>query len=135
METLENTTKTQLTYERLLGNVDSFSNRIKNHPLYSDWLNDVCGFADNINEETCIDFEGLNDHEKLALFIKSYSDNDMCVFKRHCAKYFNWSEYKVAKLVKEINAEKTKYWIDFVPTFNESNGLLSGKGYQFFNVA
>lgn len=86
--------------------------------------------ADTLEKETNIDFSGLSDAEKMALYIYVFECNDTCVFVRTICRYFGWSRYKVVMLRKQINEnKKLNYHIDIVPTFNESNGLLSGNGY------
>jgi hypothetical protein len=115
--------------DKLLKNIDSFKTRIAYYKF-----DGVRTFADSNIEEDSIDFSGLNEHEQLALLIYAYTLSDLCVFKRYCASYFGWEPLKVAKLVREINAEKENYWIDIDATFDQKTGLLSGKGYQFHQV-
>jgi len=116
--------------EKKINNLSSFNNRISKLPIYSGWFNTDCGFKDSYKEETEADFSGLNDHEKLALYVYAYTKIEMAVFKRGIINYFGWTNYKVRKIVREINANETDCHIDIVSTFSEDTGLLSGKGYQ-----
>lgn len=114
--------------ENILTDYQSFRARIKSKP-FSISLENLEYGSSSIFEEAEIDFGGLSDSEKLACFLYSYYLKDMCVFKKHIMRYFNWSSYKVRKLVKEINSNKCNYYIEYVPTRDEDTGLLSGKGY------
>jgi len=106
-----------------LNTLSDFSNRCKTTYIYD--------LEDTIKKETNINFSGLSDAEKMALYIYVYECHDMAVFLRTICNYFGWSRYKVRQLRKEINNNKAlNYCIDIVPTFDEENGLLSGKGYQ-----
>ena len=106
-----------------LNTLSDFGNRSKICSIYE--------LADTIEKEANINFSGLSDAEKMALYIYVYECHDMAVFLRTICNYFGWSRYKVRQLRKEINNNKAfNYCIDIVPTFDEENGLLSGKGYQ-----
>jgi len=113
-------------------NVNSFVSRIKANPKYMEFDNNLCLFEDNISEEPVFDFKGLNDHEKLALFVYSFTEQDFVVFKRTIRNYFKWTDYKIRKLRKEINNEKSNYSIDIETCFSEDDGTISGRGYQFY---
>ncbi len=115
---------------KLLKHVDSFNSRIKTTPIYDEWDNII--LKDKISEEPDFDFTDLNDHEKFALFVYAFTENDLVVFKRTVMRYFGWTDYKVKKLRKEINNEKSIYSIDLETCFSEDDGLISGRGYQFF---
>lgn len=112
----------------VLCDVLSFLDRIKKEPFSYSWTHTETGF-NHIFEEVEINYEGLKDAEKLACFLYAYYLKDLCVFKRHVMKHFSWTSYKVKKLIKEINENKCKYYVEYVPTFDEDTGLLSGRGY------
>ena len=105
-----------------LNTLSDFSNRSNITSTYK--------VADTLEKETNIDFSGLSDAEKMALYIYVYECNDLCVFVRTICNYFGWSRYKIKILRKQINSNKSlNYCIDISATFDEENGLLSGKGY------
>jgi len=57
---------------------------------------------DTIKKETNINFSGLSDAEKMALYIYVYECHDMAVFLRTICNYFGWN---MEDLFKE-NMEK-----------------------------
>ncbi len=94
-------------------------------------LTSIYSIADTISEETQIDFSGLSDVEKLALYLYQWDMDDMVVFARTIANYFGWSRYKIRKLRNQINNTKNcNYYIDICTVFSEENGLLAGNGYR-----
>lgn len=106
-----------------LKNLQDFSSRSN--------LTSIYNIADTIANETEIDFSGLSDAEKLALFVYQYDNDDMVVFARTIANYFGWSRYKIRKLRNQINKNPNcNYYIDISPCFSEEDGLIAGNGYQ-----
>lgn len=76
-----------------------------------------------------INYEGLNDHEKLCLLVMSFTRNEHSVYRRTVEKLLGWSAYKVRKIRKEINLSDSKWFIDCEVLFDE-DGQLSGWGYS-----
>lgn len=78
-----------------------------------------------VSEKGKFNFEGCNDLEKLIIYILGWNLSDTCPFKRTISKYFGWTPYKVAKLVKMSDGI-----IQVTAVFDEGTGLLAGKGYN-----
>ena len=97
------------------------------------WYNDTCDFADSVKAEFD-DINSLSDHNKLIVVVWAYTHAEFAVFQRKLCKMFGWSRYKVRKLIREINQHSTEYFIDVVATFDESTGLLSGRGYMMEEI-
>lgn len=108
-------------------NIEIFDKRIKESPSYHRWYNSTCGFNDSNRSEGLIDYEGLDDIDKLHLYIYSWNKSDILPSKCGILKKFGWTNYKLQKLIKESG----KIFIE--PTFDENTGLLSGKGYIYYN--
>lgn len=106
-----------------LGIVD-FKQRVKNKPYYQSWHNGQ--FIDSYRDEGKIDYEGLNDHQKLCLYVYAWNISDILPGKKGILKRFGWTNYKLQKLIKEL-----KGTITTEVTFSEHTGLLSGRGYLY----
>ena len=109
----------------LLGTVD-FDSRIEEKPFYQSWINTYGDFRDSIREEGEINYEGLNDHQRLCLYVYAWNESDILPSKKGLLKRFGWTNYKLQKLIKQLNGK-----IRVQPTFSEETGLLSGCGYFY----
>lgn len=109
----------------LLGTVD-FDGRIEEKPFYTSWTNSYVNFKDSIREEGKIDYNGLNDYQKLCLYVYAWNDSDILPSKKGILKSFGWTNYKLQKLIKQLNGLITTR-----PAFSEETGLLSGSGYFY----
>lgn len=103
-----------------------FNNRIKELPIFESFYNSTCNFNDSISENGIINYDNLSDENKLCLFIYAWNKTDILPSKSNILKTFNWTNYKLQKLIKNLNG-----LIKVYPTFNENTGLLSGRGYFF----
>ena len=101
--------------------------RIKEYPLYDSWFNKDCGFNDSVRNEGILDYSGLNDHEKLCLYVFAWNTCSASIVPRRKAveKKFGWSRSKVQRMFREIPR------LTVVPAFDENTGLLCGSGYEF----
>ncbi len=82
-----------------------------------------------INKTKTINYDGLNDHERFVLYVYSANMDDKCARTRVMMKHFQWSRYKIQKLYRELSP-----LVECVATFNESTGMLSGRGYYFHSA-
>lgn len=110
----------------MLGIVD-FDNRIDKVPYYKTWINSFEGFEDNIKEDGIIDYEGLNEHQKLCLFIYAWNKANILPSKKSLLEKFGWDNSKLQKLIKELNRRVVTR-----PTFNQNTNKLNGSGYYFY---
>jgi hypothetical protein len=110
---------------KLLGTVD-FDSRIEEKPFYTSWYNSDGGFNDSIREEGKINYDGLNDLQKLCLCVYAWNESDILPGKKVLLKRFGWTNYKLQKLIKELNGV-----IKTEPTFDQDTGLLNGRGYFY----
>ncbi len=109
--------------------IEDFKSRIHETPYFHSWHEE-----DSWNEEVhksltndgVIDYEGLNEHEKMFLYIIAWNLNDFCPNRITIMRKFGWTSYKVGKMFKEMKP----YGLESVAVFNERNGLLAGRGYQ-----
>ena len=122
--TVQTTTK-PMAYDALLGTVD-FDSRIKENPFYQSWINTYGDFRDSIRDEGKINYDGLNDHQKLCLYVYAWNTADILPGKKGILKRFGWTNYKLQKLIKELKGAITTE-----ATFSERTGLLSGRGYFY----
>lgn len=109
----------------LLGTVD-FDSRIEEKPFYISWYNSEGGFKDSIREEGKINYDGLNDLQKLCLYVYAWNKSDILPSKRGLLKRFGWTNYKLQKLIRQLNG-----LIRTEPTFDQDTGLLNGRGYFY----
>jgi hypothetical protein len=109
----------------VLGTVD-FDSRIEEKPFYTSWCDGEGDFNHSIVEEGKIDYNGLNDHQKLCLYVYAWNISDVLPGKKEILNRFGWTNYKLQKLIKEL-----KGTITIEPTFSEYTGLLSGRGYLY----
>lgn len=126
MNNLQNNQKSDaapMGYDTLLCTVD-FDKRITEKPFYQSWHNGQ--FQDSIREDGKIDYNGLDDINKLSLYIYAWNKSDILPSKRGILKKFGWTNYKLQKLIKQVGKIRTE------PTFDENTGLLSGRGYFFY---
>lgn len=107
----------------MLTNVD-FNARIKDKPFFTSFHNGQ--FIDSIRDDGIIDYDGLNDHQKLCLYVYAWNSANIFPGKKGILKQFNWTNYKLQKIIKELNGA-----IIAEPTFSEITGLLSGRGYLY----
>ena len=122
-ETKQKNTTKSMAYDALLGTVD-FKQRVKDKPYYTSFHNGQ--FVDSIRDEGKIDYDGLNDHQKLCLYVYAWNTSDILPGKKGILKRFGWTNYKLQKLIKELKGA-----IITEPTFSEHTGLLSGRGYFY----
>ncbi len=119
---MENKTEnTPINYDALLGTVD-FNGRVKDKPCYTSFHNG----HDSIRDEGKINYDGLNDHQKLCLYVYAWNTADILPGKKGILKMFGWTNYKLQKLIKELKGAITTE-----ATFSEDTGLLSGRGYFY----
>lgn len=111
----------------LLCTVD-FDKRIKEKPYYQSWYNTTIQDGDSITDEGDIDYDGLDDINKLCLYIYAWNKSDIFPSKRGILKKFGWTNYKLQKLIKHVGKICTE------ATFDENTGLLSGRGYFFYGA-
>ena len=112
-----------MAYDVLLGSVD-FKQRVKDKPYHKSFHNGQ--FVDSIRDEGKIDYDGLNDHQKLCLYVYAWNVADILPGKKGILKRFGWTNYKLQKLIKDLKGA-----IITEPTFSEHTGLLSGRGYFY----
>lgn len=106
---------TIMAYDTLLGTVD-FKARVKDKPCYMSFHCD----------EGKIDYDGLNDHQKLCLYVYAWNTADILPSKKEILKRFGWTNYKLQELIKELKGAITTK-----PIFSEHTGLLNGRGYFY----
>lgn len=114
---------TPINNNELIGTVD-FKARVKDKPYYTSVKNGQ--FIDSIMDEGNIDYDGLNDHQKICLYVYAWNTSDILPGKKGILKRFGWTNYKLQKLIKEM-----KGVITTEATFSERTGLLSGRGYFY----
>lgn len=85
------------------------------------------GHIGGIKENGILNYEGLNDYERLLLYIHAWNLSDICPFRRTIMKEFSWSAYKVSKMCKELKP----YGLECIPVVSERTGLLAGRGYEY----
>jgi hypothetical protein len=78
-------------------------------------------------ENGSLNYEGLNEHEKLILYVYAWNLSDICPFRRTVMKEFSWSAYKVSKMCKAL----MPYGLKCIPVVSERTGLLAGRGYEY----
>jgi len=111
-------------YDALLGTGD-FKDRVKDKPYYTSFHNGH--FVDSIRDEGKINYDGLNDHQKLCLYVYAWNTADIFPSKNGILKRFGWTNYKLQKMIKELKGAITTE-----ATFSEQTGLLSGRGYFYY---
>jgi hypothetical protein len=109
----------------LLGTVD-FDSRIEEKPFFISWYNSEGGFNDSIREEGKINYDGLNDLQKLCLYVYAWNESNILPSKKGLLKKFSWTNYKLQKLIRQLNG-----LIKTEPTFDQNTGLLNGRGYFY----
>lgn len=109
----------------LLGTVD-FDSRIEEKPFYKSWTNGCGNFKDSISEEGKVNYDGLNNAQKLCLYIYAWNESDILPSKKGLLKRFGWTNYRLQKIIKQLNG-----LVVTRPSFNEETGLLSGSGYFY----
>ena len=105
--------------------------RVIKKPYYTEWnypTENGNNITDSITENGKFNYEGLNEHEKMILYIYAWNISDFCASKKSIMKEFGWTSYKVSKMYRELKP----YGLRCVPTFSENTGLLSGKGYSYY---
>jgi hypothetical protein len=60
------------------------------------------------------------------LYVYAWNLTEKCPFKRSIMRKFNWTSYKVQKLFGQLK----EFGMESVPTFNEHDLKLSGRGYM-----
>ena len=131
MDTVENLQVSPAIAKPLLGVVVSdLSARVIDRPFYTSWdyPSEWGGGTDSIREKGKLNYEGLNDHEKMILYIYAWNLSDFCPTKKSITKEFGWSAYKVAKMYRELK----QYGLECVALFSENTGLLCGRGYRYY---
>ncbi len=112
-----------MAYDTLLGTVD-FKSRVEDKPYYTSFHNEQ--FIDSIRDEGKINYDELNAHQKLCLYVYAWNTADILPCKKGILKRFGWTNYKLQKLIKELKGAITTE-----ATFSEDTGLLSGRGYFY----
>lgn len=118
--------RTSIIKHPLLPNLQSFDKRIKGKNSFDSWDSD-CGFVDSIREECTLNFDGLSDHEKMCLYIYSWTKEGYIVSKKSLVDKFGWTKYKIQKLYRELGGI-----IEIDTIWSERTGLIAGKGYSFW---
>lgn len=110
--------------------VSDLSARVIDKPFYTSWdyPSEWGGGTDSIREKGKLNYEGLNDHEKMILYIYAWNLSDFCPTKKSIMKEFGWSAYKVAKMYRELK----QHGLECVAIFSENTGLLCGRGYRYY---
>jgi hypothetical protein len=110
--------------------VSNLSERVVDKPFYTEWdyPAECGGGKDSIREKGKLNYEGLNDHEKMILYIYAWNLSNMCPTKKSVMKNFGWTAYKVAKMYRELKS----YGLECVALFSENTGLLCGGGYRYY---
>lgn len=128
----DNTAELSNTSKPILGIVPSdLDNRVIVKPNYiefdypSEWGIETTG---TFIENGKLNYEGLNDYEKMILYIYAWNLSDLCPRKKSVMKEFGWSAYKVAKMYRELK----QYGLQCVAVFSENTGLLCGRGYCYY---
>lgn len=85
------------------------------------------GTYDGFSDEPVIDYIGMDDAQKMLIYVYSWNRIDLCVRKKRVMKAFGWTSYKVSKLFRQL---KVDMQIECVVTFSENTGLINGSGYQ-----
>jgi hypothetical protein len=104
-------------------NLQELKERVIDKPYHIEWDFDT---PQSIREEGKINYGGLTDAEKMYLYVYAWNLNEQCPFKRTIMKHFGWTAYKVQKLFRELK----QFGMDCVPTFDEHDLKLSGRGYM-----
>jgi hypothetical protein len=97
--------------------------RVIERPFYVHWDYDT---PQSIKEEGKINYDGLTDAEKMYLYVYAWNLSERCPFRRSIMKQFGWTSYKVQKLFRELK----EFGMESVPTFNEHDLMLNGRGYM-----
>jgi len=110
--------------------VSDLSARVIDKPFYTSWdyPSEWGGGTGSIREKGKLNYEGLNDHEKMILYIYAWNLSDFCPTKKSIMKEFGWSSYKVAKMYRELK----QCGLECVAIFSENTGLLCGRGYRYY---
>ena len=80
-----------MTANPLLGVVVSdLKKRVIKNPFYTEWdyPAEWGGGTDSIREKGEINYEGLNDHEKMVLYILAWNLSDFCPTRKSVMKQF-----------------------------------------------
>lgn len=102
-----------------------FNSRIIDSPYYQRWGD---GNIDYCRDDGKINYDGLSDCEKLCLYVYAWNKVGIYPSKKGILRTFGWTNYKLHKLIKELNGI---IYTDF--TICEHTGLLSGRGYVYVN--
>jgi hypothetical protein len=127
-----NITKKPVVAFKITLNDSDLGSRVIKNPYFTSWdfPKEHGGGVDCICEEGEINYDGLNDHEKMILYIFAWNKSNICPSKKSVVGRFGWSSYKVAKMFKEL-----KNYLKCVYLFSERTGLLAGRGYLYKSVA
>lgn len=106
---------------------DQLKERIIEPARYQSWYNGLCGFNDSYRQEPELDCTGLNDHEKMVLYIYSCNKSYLLASKKSIIRVFGWTNYKVQKMFRELKP----YGLECLPAVCEETGLLAGRGYYW----
>ena len=105
-----------------------FDSRIKETPYYQSWYNSTMKDFDYSIDYGNIDYSNLSEVDSLILYIYAWNKTDIYPNKKGILKHFNWTNYKLQKVIKQAGIIFTE------ATFCERTGLLSGSGYVvYFN--
>jgi hypothetical protein len=105
---------------------EDFDSRIKELPFAMKWKNTIGGFMDGIREDGIINYECLSDAEKLCLYVYAWNKAEFLPSKKGILRTFGWTDYRLQKVIKELNGQITTE-----ATMDEDTGLLSGSGYFY----
>lgn len=110
--------------------VSELKERVIKKPFYTEWdyPAEWGGGTDSIREKGEINYEGLNDHEKMVLYILAWNMSHFCPSRKSVMKQFSWTAYKVSKMFRELKS----YGLESVALFSENTGLLCGRGYRYY---
>ena len=110
--------------------VSDLKERVIEKPYYTEWdfPAEWGGGTDSIRDKGKLNYEGLNDHEKMVLYILAWNLSDFFFFLKSVMKEFGWTAYKVSKMFKELKS----YGLESVALFSENTGLLCGRGYRYY---
>ena len=123
--------RTDITHCPLLNiTISELKDRVIEKPYYTEWDFPVewGGGTDSIRDKGKLNYEGLNDHEKMVLYIFAWNLSDFCPTRKSVMKEFEWTAYKVSKMFKELKP----YGLESVALFSENTGLLCGRGYRYY---
>lgn len=107
--------------------IKELTERIIEKPYYTSFHNGY--FKDTIKCDGVINYEGLDINQKLCLFVFARNISGYMPNKKSILKFLDISNYKFQKIIKELKGA-----ISIEPAFDEHTGLLSGRGYFYYDI-